>query len=85
MDILYKQPRTSLIELRKSKKLHQKDVAKAMGITTSYYGMIELGVRTPNLKLAQNIAEFLGEKIDVIFFVSTNNKELSDVDKTVTA
>lgn len=65
-----KNPRATLITLRKNKNFRQKDVAKALGITTSYYGMIEQGCRTPNLKLANEIANFFEKKVDEIFFTN---------------
>ncbi|MFR3499765.1 MAG: helix-turn-helix transcriptional regulator, partial [Paraclostridium bifermentans] len=41
-----------LKKLRKKIKVTQKDVAENIGITTSYYGMIETGVRVPSLSTA---------------------------------
>ena len=61
-------PRTYLINLRTKKGLKQRDVAKVLKITTSYYGMIELGTRDPRLKLAQKIAIFFGVKMEDVFF-----------------
>lgn len=63
-----KNPRVTLITLRKDRNFRQKDIAKALGITTSYYGMIEQGSRTPNLKLANEIAIFFKKRVDEIFF-----------------
>ena len=37
--------RNQLKLLRTTKGLQQKDVARAIGVTTSYYGMIEVGSR----------------------------------------
>lgn len=56
-----------LKELRIQSKLPQKAVAKAVGITTSYYGMIELGVRKPNLSLAIELAKFFNTSVEAIF------------------
>ena len=58
---------TKLQELRKSKGISQKDVAKALGVTTGYYGMIELGKRKPSLKTAFQIANFFNKKVEDIF------------------
>ncbi len=46
----------------------QQDIAKELGITTSHYGFIENGIRTPSLKLARKISEFYSKSIDEIFF-----------------
>ena len=43
---------SKLKQLREERGLLQKAVAKSVGITTSYYGMIELGTRRPSLDLA---------------------------------
>lgn len=72
------QPRQKLINLRKKLNLKQKDVANSIGITASYYGMIEIGVRNPSLDLAKKIAEFFGENMENIFFTSADNDTLSN-------
>ena len=58
----------TLILLRASQGLRQKDVASRVGITTSYYGMIEQGVRTPQLRIAYRLANFFNTSIEAIFF-----------------
>lgn len=73
-----KKVRTRLIELRKKQNLKQRDVAKAVEITTSYYGMIEVGDRTPKLELARKIAQFFGVKMEDLFFEDSHNDPLSD-------
>lgn len=70
--------REMLIRLRTQRKLKQRQVASSLGITTSYYGMIEQGVRTPSLKTSKKIADFYGVNVEEIFFTSTNNSMLSD-------
>jgi putative transcriptional regulator len=75
-DILKRKRRDILIMLRNKRNLKQKDVAKAVGVTTSYYGMIELGERNPCLELAGKIANFFGTKVENIFFEDLNNKTL---------
>ena len=56
-----------LKKLRSQSNLTQKAVAKAVGITTSYYGMIELGVRKPSLTLAMDLAKFFDTTVEEIF------------------
>ena len=74
--------RESLIRARKEKQLFQKDIVALLNsefgikITESYYGMIEQGVRTPNLKLAFAISKILAADTETIFFNNKNNKML---------
>ncbi len=60
--------RHKLIELRKQAQKSQREVAEALGITRSFYGMIENGVRNPTLDLARKIAGFFCTRIDDVFF-----------------
>lgn len=53
--------------LRTTKGLQQKDVAMAIGITTSYYGMIEVGSRKPSLIIALKLANFFNIPVEDIF------------------
>lgn len=69
-------PREKLISLRKGRALTQREVAEQLDITTSFYGMIELGKRNPTLELAKDIADFFGLDIEEIFFNAPNNKLL---------
>lgn len=63
-----------LILLRASRGLRQQDVASRVGITTSYYGMIEQGVRTPQLRIAYQLAKFFNTSIEEIFFTNRIGK-----------
>lgn len=58
----------SLFLLRSKFGLSQKEVAENIGITTSYYGMIEIGERTPSLVVAYKLAKFFKTTIENIFF-----------------
>ena len=53
--------------LRATNGLQQKDVARAIGITTSYYGMIEVGTRKPSLVIALKLAKFFNIPVEDIF------------------
>lgn len=66
--------KNKLRELRGNKR--QKEIASAVGITTSYYGMIETGVRKPSLEVAIRIASYFGIPLDEIFFAHELNKKL---------
>lgn len=71
-----------LKELRIQRSLTQEQVAKALGITTSYYGMIEIGTRNPTLKLAKKIADFFNKPIEEIFFdIKTTHCCLGELDQ----
>ena len=59
--------RTKLIEARLAKGLLQKDIAKALGVSTSFYGMIEQGARTPRLREALVIQEIVGRPLEELF------------------
>lgn len=77
--------RKSLINLRKNRKLTQKEVVNELEqlygikITVSYYGMIEQGVRTPSLELAIAIAGLFNTNVEDIFFEQSPNKMLLNV------
>lgn len=70
--------RENLIKLRKKINLTQSDIASKLGITTSYYGMIEQGTRTPSLTLAKKISNFFNKDIEGIFFDNKYNKTLCE-------
>lgn len=59
--------REKLIEIRKKQHLTHKAVASAVGISRSYYGHIENGLRNPSYKVASRIAEFLQCPIEDLF------------------
>lgn len=63
-----KQRLDKLTALRIARGLRQQDVADSMGVTTSYYGMIEQGMRLPQLQLAYKLANFFNTSIEDIFF-----------------
>ncbi|MGB9866576.1 MAG: helix-turn-helix transcriptional regulator [Bacillota bacterium] len=76
--------RKRLIELRKTKGLTQQQVAEALGITRSFYGMIETGHRNPTLDLAKRIAEIFGADIDELFFGDNRHVALQHCQSTST-
>ncbi len=57
-----------LAELREKNKLTQEDMALKLGISRSYYGHIENGVRNPTYGLAKRIANIFNVKVEEIFF-----------------
>lgn len=74
--------------MRKQRGWKQKDVVEELyrvfgvKISVSYYGMIEQGVRTPNLELALAIAKLFEEDAEALFLNTENNKVLGDNKKT---
>jgi transcriptional regulator with XRE-family HTH domain len=53
-----------LRDIRLAKKLTQKQLSEAAGLTQGYISQIELGSKTPNMKVARNIASVLGVTLD---------------------
>lgn len=47
-------------KIRKKKYLTQKDVADQVGISNTYYSLIETGLRRPSPPVAQKLASVLG-------------------------
>lgn len=73
--------REKMIKIRNKRGLLQRDVVELLrdygfSITTSYYGMIEQGVRTPKIHLAIAIAHVLKADPTEIFFEDQNNRLL---------
>ena len=79
------QRRNKLIELRKERSLLQKDVIDLLknhygiNISESYYGMIEQGTRTPNLRIALAIADLFDVDPRDIFFETGHNNLLPKI------
>lgn len=57
-----------LKQLREEKNVSQAEVAKQIGITTSYYGMIEGCTRKPSLSVAIKLAKYFKKNVEKIFF-----------------
>lgn len=55
-----------LKKLREEKGLLQKDVASAIGVTTSAYGFYEQGKREPDYDTLQRLADFFSVSIDFL-------------------
>ncbi|ASS75810.1 hypothetical protein CIG75_12965 [Tumebacillus algifaecis] len=72
--------RKKLTELRQDRNWKQEDVVYRLkefyeiSISASYYGMIEQGVRTPNLQLGIAIAELFETEIKDLFFCSSTQQ-----------
>lgn len=57
--------RNTLVEARG--KRTQMDVANEMGISQKYLSKLELGQRTPSLKIAIKIASYYKSSVEVLF------------------
>ena len=55
-----------LIQIRKSKKLRQQDVADRIGVQRSTYGKYETGDSEPDLKTLKKLAEFFGTTVEYL-------------------
>lgn len=62
-----KRRRKLLIDLRKRRDWTQQQTADALGISTSRYGMYEVGSRTPQPSMMKAIADLFGKDIMEIF------------------
>lgn len=60
--------RTKIHELRREIKMTQDDLAQKVGVRRETIGALENGKYNPSLKLAMDIANVFGKKIEEIFF-----------------
>ena len=68
-----------LIELRKNKGLHQKDVAKSVGISIATYQRYEYAERLPNLKIIIALANFFSVSTDYLLCLSDNPQRQANI------
>lgn len=52
--------------LRKQSGVSQKDVANAIGVTTSAYSNYELGIREPNIQILINLCKYYDVSSDYL-------------------
>lgn len=60
--------RQKLTALRKQRNMTQQEVANKLGISRSFYGFIETGLRNPTYGLAKKIAEIFEVTPEEIFY-----------------
>lgn len=58
----------NLVKLRLKNRKTQKEVADAIGVAVSTYGMYEIGKRIPNDENKRKIAKFFRTTVQAIFF-----------------
>lgn len=54
-------------KLRKAAGLTQEELAEKLGVTTTWVGYIETGLRKPNLKRISRMAKLFGVKVKDMF------------------
>lgn len=74
-----------LKQLRETRELLQRDVAKFLNITTSAYGFYETGARNMSAETAKKLANFFNVSVDYLLGNDANNKNLLPVLGTVKA
>lgn len=62
-------------ELRRTKKMTQTDVARAVGVSQQLVAKWEGGMAYPRAELGMRVAELLGVSIDVIYKAIKESKE----------
>ncbi len=65
--------KTTLFELRKSKGLLQKDVARMLGIATNTYSCYETGTNEPSISILLNLADIFDVTIDELLGRSSSD------------
>lgn len=65
-----------LNELRKNKKITQKELADVIGVSKGAIGMYESGKRNPSLSRARTIAQYFGVALEEIEFGKSQNGEV---------
>lgn len=68
---------TKIKTLRKSRKMTQEDFAEQIGVSRSTLSCYEVGQRTPNMKILQDIAHLCGVGLD--FFGLSGKDEAFDL------
>ncbi|MDK2920153.1 MAG: putative transcriptional regulator [Candidatus Petromonas sp.] len=75
--------RNKLVNIRSQNNMTQQDIADKLGISRSFYTMIENGKRNPSLELAFKISNLLKVDVNEIFFIQARNEKLQN-NKTTT-
>ena len=70
----------NLKRIRKGQCLTQKQLAEAIGISTSYYANIENGRKKPSVYTLYRIARYLQVSMDSLFNDGTEHTAISDIE-----
>lgn len=74
---------SKLIEFRESLNISQKDMASALGISSSFYIKIELGERNPSFNFIKKMKKRFNVNVDEIFFRNQLHKTCVNNQKEV--
>lgn len=66
-----------LVQLRKSTKLYQADMAKKIGVARATYGAYEQGTRQPDFDTLKKIADYFGVSTDYLLGHSVEDKNIT--------
>lgn len=76
----------NLRDIRISRSLMQKDLAEESNISSSYYCLIEKGLRNPSIDTAKSIARSLGITLDEFYYALqyTKNPHIENIEDPIT-
>lgn len=69
--------------IRKQKKLTQKEFASSCGITQTYLSQIESNHKDPNISVLKNISEKLDIPLPILFFLSLTDDDIQENKKNI--
>ena len=74
---------TIIKNIRKSKRIKQKDLASKLGISNSYLSSIENDKREPSMELTKALANYLEIPLGHFFIKAYDEKSLTGKQKTI--
>ncbi|MDF2635418.1 MAG: transcriptional regulator, family [Pelosinus sp.] len=74
--------RETLVRLRKGENKTQAEIAELVGISRSFYALIEINLRNPNYGLAKKIAKIFNQDVERIFFDIDDFKMKQSIENT---
>ena len=85
VEVSQKKIREGLRIRRKKKGLTQKELAQELGMSRSFYGLIETGLREPSMDVAIKMARYFDTTIEDLFYRSywlkyLDSRELKEQD-----
>lgn len=70
-------------QIRSKRGLTQAEAAARANMSSSYWALIEQGLRTPNLAVVEDVAAALGVPVTVLVFLATDIQQLESIDRGV--
>ncbi|QOR36568.1 helix-turn-helix transcriptional regulator [Clostridium sp. 'deep sea'] len=85
VEVSQKKIREGLRIRRKKKGLTQKELAQELGMSRSFYGLIETGLREPSMDVAIKMARYFDTTIEDLFYRSywlkyLDSREIKEID-----